>query len=402
MKHLQKFSGFNTLNEVSFTRHYQERTYSEISHVAQQFTNPALSRILPYGESTPKGWRISKMEVLDSAGAPSGQSLSYEEFIKSTNLDSDVILGKIEYAIFELSRSKKLEDFTGSTSKEFKALCLGKIGVRVGDKIYSPTFKLYEGDRPSQSFTEDITGNTFWAVVSENQKAVTLLLFGENQESDVLNASYNDYRWRLTQKTSSNKYGTMPIYSEKEFRASYLFEYPYGKDFMVVIDPDVIGWRKSISDLVNDIKPEIKVDKERKPEKQMAYVSDPNYQPPPGPQQFNMGEGRRLMVYEEKLPSKGYHEVEIVYIMNNEKEKYKTEGYFQVMMTYLDENGNPISFTTPSGNVMNPFKKPVKLKPGDSIKVLAGGEYRSARVLEPFYVLDRRLETPENLRYVFI
>ena len=211
MKHLQKFRGFDPLNEVNFTRHYQERTYSEISHVAQQFTNPALSRILPYTESTPKGWRISKMDVLDSAGAPSGQALSYDEFIKSTNLDSDVILGKIEYAIFELSRSKKLEDFTGSTSKEFKALCLGKIGVRMGDKIYSPAFKLYEGDRPSQSFTEDITGNTFWAVISENQKAVTLLLFGENQESDVLNASYADYRWRLNQKTSSNKYGTMPI-----------------------------------------------------------------------------------------------------------------------------------------------------------------------------------------------
>ena len=142
MRYLQTFEGFNPLNEVSFTRHYQERTYSEISGVAQQYTNPALSRILPYTDSTPKGWRISKMSIVDLAGAPSGSELSYEEFIKSTNLDSTVIEGKIEYALFELARSKKLEDYTGDTAKEFKALCLGKVGLKVGDKIYSPTFKL--------------------------------------------------------------------------------------------------------------------------------------------------------------------------------------------------------------------------------------------------------------------
>lgn len=100
------------------------------------------------------GWRISELTPVSDLGNYRGEPVDYHEIIKNNDVNEDLLKMAITTAMSEIFNQDWIDDYNVPSDKEFSLVYLGKIGLEIGSKLYTPTF-VYPG-------LKDISGDGLW------------------------------------------------------------------------------------------------------------------------------------------------------------------------------------------------------------------------------------------------
>jgi len=201
---LHLFESFvQKLDEIKFTEHWKERTSPDATEKE--------SRIVQYSKSNPYGWELSFLKDKD------GNVISTDDFIKDLSITPEVFYKLITEALYAMTRSKNLENYTSSVGTDL--MYLGKIAVYKDGKYYYPFINTVKKDEEGEA-KERIASDGVYGLVMNNN-GVTVYFLQSGQEGMGLLYKYA--------RAKSN-------YSDLEFHKNTTKSYPYGDNFEMVID----------------------------------------------------------------------------------------------------------------------------------------------------------------------
>jgi len=218
---------------------------------------------------------------------------------------------------------------------------------------------------------------------------------------------YEDSDEGLTQMKYDNRKAL--DLTQTEFVNTSAIEYPYGKNFEVIIDfTDTKTGIDGITSL-NDRKIVEKIyDQIAGSEIELgpSEVEDfaKNYVPPTVEQQKRLSPKLHLVMLHKDIKT----EYEVLSSKNNEeeadilnREKMKDEKKIKIKMQRIGPDGKAAYITKSDGSKV-PVEVEKEITPGMALWIFDGGEFRKARVSDRLFVLDKRSGEPVNLLYKFI
>jgi hypothetical protein len=173
MKHLTSIFGFEKINELERSIHFNDRTSDKSSATS---VNSRFSEYDPVNR--PNGWQIQSIEEVDETGKPLGKKpVSLEKFTRETGISERTVKLAVSLALNELASQEWIDQIEPVDSKDYHSVKLGKIALRVGSSLYSPVYFI-----PSTSKS----GDTAWLAVRERRKITTVKFFPWNVDSETL------------------------------------------------------------------------------------------------------------------------------------------------------------------------------------------------------------------------
>ncbi len=205
---------YNKIDEIVFSDHWKDRTNIEGNELS-------LSRALPLSkEESPWGFVIE--EFID---ASTGREIqNKDEVFDNFFFSEEEMEVPISYAINLITRSSNLEMWNPLIDKQYYLLDLGRIAVSKDDKKYYVKFKVLKDDE-KQSYA---TGDKIFGFVGKDKeekikKNVGITIKYLPGDDNGLIRAVEEFR--------RDKNIAAPIFREK-----LSVEYPYGRNFEVVID----------------------------------------------------------------------------------------------------------------------------------------------------------------------
>jgi hypothetical protein len=201
---LHLFESFaKRLDEIRFTEHWKERSSPEASQRE--------SRIVRHSKSNPYGWEMSYVKD------ESGNTIENSEFLKMINFSEDVFYKLITECLYEMTRSKTLEDYIAPSGNDL--MYLGKISVYIDGKYYYPFIRNFKNKEDGAGKWYPPNDGVYGLSVDNN--GVTFYYLPSGPEGMGLLYKYA----RLVSKDS-----------DLEFHKNTRKSYPYGENFEMVID----------------------------------------------------------------------------------------------------------------------------------------------------------------------
>lgn len=207
MQHLLLFeSYFNRLDEISFDKHWIERT---------SLKDP-LSRTVPYSNDYTSGFEITGFLDINN------NDLSLIQGIRILKLEKVGLANYLSKALNMLTNSTKLGNWVPDNNKPVQMLDLGRVCFyKEGTKIY-PIFKGGRGYNKEGFYRE---GDKVWGLVKNNTTGVTIKYYPSTEEGreEMYKASYKD----LGKEIKMN-----PLL----FLNNSDYGYPYDENFELIVD----------------------------------------------------------------------------------------------------------------------------------------------------------------------
>jgi len=194
MSYFKLFEDF--INELNFTKHWIDRT--------SLFNS--LSRINPASEKFKDGWKCDKLFNIDEKGNIIN-TVEYKDFLEANNMTTSEFNDKVVKSLRALTNGKVIENIKyGKSTSEYKAINLGKIAFKIGNKLYNPNFVYSNGK---------YTGNVVWGFVGGYEQGITIKYHTQKfpdvklEESGYLNYKEQEsknIRGFETKKMSKNEF----------------------------------------------------------------------------------------------------------------------------------------------------------------------------------------------------
>ena len=204
---------YSRLDEIRFSDHWKERTAVGGSDWI------GFSRVLPHTPNTPYGFSVEY--VTDDAG----NKLSLDEALEVLgNHPKEEILKLISTALYKMSRGAELQEWEPDPDNKYLYIMdLGRIALTDGDKKY---YLHMAGGNPmgKGKLSKWETGDNVWGFADKRKEelmAITLKYYPSTPEG--LNMA----------KEASRKDANMSL---TDFYGSSRVEFPYGKNFVLLLD----------------------------------------------------------------------------------------------------------------------------------------------------------------------
>ena len=211
MIHLKLFEAFiQKLDEIRYSNHWKERT------AYTNEPNYQLSRIMPYSQTFRSGFEIEKF--VDRRG----NELTVEEAAEILEINENQIKNYITVAIRNLTRSRRLERWRlGNNDIRYLMLGLGRICFYKGEEVR--LYPYIKGGDGKGGFYD--AGDMIWGFTRDNDEGVTVKYYPNNDEGTLLMSIANEYTTTKSNKISALTYSRLSS-----------IEYPYGREFTMVVD----------------------------------------------------------------------------------------------------------------------------------------------------------------------
>lgn len=204
MKHLQLFESYiDKIYEIRLDKHWEERT--SLNHM--------ISRAVPYNSNFTFGFKVTKF--LDD----NNNDISKAKGISDLNIDEDTLNKYIGKAIHYVTNSKKIKDWMPNNRNEIQMLDLGRICFNNGTYKYYPVIKSGKGPKKVDEFYTE--GDNIWGAVQDHDLGITVKYYPS--DGSGMERMYSDFQ-RVTK------------FSANVFYQNSSWEYPYGKEFEMVVD----------------------------------------------------------------------------------------------------------------------------------------------------------------------
>ena len=145
MKHIKK------INELLRTTSFNNVTHTP--YLNEKPNSLGNSRFVEYSTKNQSGWLLVAMQPMDEKFNDIGSTIQIKRFIVENDLNEKALKNAITSALGELARQPWIDEYEMPSIKQFAFILLGKLGIKVKGKYYSP--RLIYQDVPK-------SGNTFW------------------------------------------------------------------------------------------------------------------------------------------------------------------------------------------------------------------------------------------------
>ena len=208
----KKYADF--INEWNLTGHWKDERGSLTADE---------SRIQPQSDRFKEGWTCPVLQETSSEGKFLGKTVDTKEFLREANMTYESFSEKASKVLYMLVNSESVKK---AFDKDHRYVCLGKLVFKVGDKFYSPSFKVPKGRGPVE------TRNYVWGVVLNN-KAVTFFFRKDTwTKQELEDEALHDSRLEGHENTADDDY-------MRFVKTSFL----YSPEFFVLI-PDTKDWEE--------------------------------------------------------------------------------------------------------------------------------------------------------------
>lgn len=210
MKYIKLFESFiDQLYEIKLSDHWIERSSLSNSAYSKE------SRILPRSDAHPFGYRIVKF--IDD----NGNDVNINTFFARTQFEKGVLVSMLTKALYSLTRSNRLRNWTPDNDKQFQMMELGKIAFYYGRNRYYPVISA--GDPENNSEYEG--GEVIWGYTKDIIEGTTIKYYPDT-------ALGRDNMYKSSRKDAKKKTNI----SDLDFYKNSITSFPYGENFELIVD----------------------------------------------------------------------------------------------------------------------------------------------------------------------
>lgn len=216
MRYLASFKDFkNPINEIIYTDHWKKRT------AYKNEIGSSISRIVPLSTEFKNGFEL--LQFIDK----NGEEIPKKEGLDILEINETAANYYITFCLRALTRSEKLSEWKSNSNAFYLMLGLGRI--RFYRDSYGTFYPSIGGTGDAGTPYQD--GDMIWGMVKENVKGITIKYYPSG-----------DFGLRMM-LDDSNSEALRSIYSNEdpdiiipEFRKNSYINYPYGKDFEIIVN----------------------------------------------------------------------------------------------------------------------------------------------------------------------